>query len=61
VALERLDVLRNEELEDLIRQSYELVAGKALRQAAKQEIEEGKRSAAQADIAERVSGVRRSI
>ena len=29
VLLERLDVLRDEELEDLIRQSYKLVAAKA--------------------------------
>ncbi len=31
VALERLDILPNDELEDLIRQSYEIVAAKAIR------------------------------
>lgn len=31
VALEQLDVLRTEELEDLIRQSYEMVAAKAVK------------------------------
>jgi len=30
-ALERLDVVSNDELEDLIRQSYEIVAAKAIR------------------------------
>ena len=33
VALERLDILPNDELEDLIRQSYEMVAAKAIRKA----------------------------
>jgi predicted DNA-binding protein (MmcQ/YjbR family) len=33
VALERLDILPNDELEDLIRHSYEIVAAKAIRKA----------------------------
>jgi predicted DNA-binding protein (MmcQ/YjbR family) len=36
VMLDRLDALRRDELRDLIRQSYEMVAAKAPRKAAKQ-------------------------
>ena len=48
VILDRLDALRNDELRDLIRQSYEMVAAKASttkpRKANKKESGEGKRT-----------------
>ena len=38
VMLDRLDALRNDELKDLIRQSYEMVAAKAPKRTAKQKV-----------------------
>ena len=48
VILHRLDALRNDELKDLIRQSYEMVAAKAPKKISKQEDQQDGREKAEA-------------